>query len=44
MNILQNRYPGFAKNRILKKKMLEALRDHCGLHRAARRFCLETYV
>ena len=28
MNVLQNRYPRFAKNRILKKEMLEALRDY----------------
>lgn len=28
MNVLQNRYPRFVKNRILKKEMLEALRDY----------------
>ena len=28
MNVLQNCYPRFAKNRILKKEMLEALRDY----------------
>ena len=38
MNILQNCYPRFAKNRILKKEMLEALRDHCGRADTAMRY------
>lgn len=32
MKVLQNRYPRFGKNRILKKEMLEALRDYSFAH------------